>query len=77
MGLYADEQIKNSIADAFDRRRQGKAESEDVLHRAVLALQSEEVRIVCLQHLEDARQRNQYFSVLWGRQERMSLSTSF
>ncbi|KAF2685265.1 terpenoid synthase [Lentithecium fluviatile CBS 122367] len=74
VGFYASAGAKNAIEDVFERRRNGEERSEAVLHKAVRALQSEEVRSACLKELDEARRRNQHFAVLWGRHEAMSLS---
>lgn len=76
VGLYSSPPIKAAIENAFNRKRSNKADSAAAIHQGVLALQSEEVRNVCLQELDNVRQRNQQFAVLWGRQETMVLSAA-
>jgi geranylgeranyldiphosphate transferase len=74
VGLYSSEPIRTAIAKVFNCRREHKKISNSALNRAIQALQSEEVRSVCLEELEDLKRRNSKFAALWGRQEKMSLT---
>ncbi|KAF1996432.1 terpenoid synthase [Amniculicola lignicola CBS 123094] len=76
VGLYAAKPVSKPIADVFNRKDKSKSASNKALNRACNALQSEEVRSVCLRELEEIRARNQQFSLLWGRSEKMKLSAN-
>ncbi|KAF2108456.1 isoprenoid synthase domain-containing protein [Lophiotrema nucula] len=73
VGLFSSKSARSAITDAFSCRLEHKKLSTSALRRAVVALQSEEVRAVCLEELERVRGQNRHFAELWARQERMSL----
>lgn len=73
VALYSSEPIKSAISNVFNCRREGKDISTSALHRAIEALQSEEVKSVCLRELEDVRHRNSKLAVLWAREEKMTI----
>ena len=74
VGLYSSEPTRAAISKVFECRRENKEVSSSALRLAIEALQSEEVRSMCLTELEAARQRNSELAVLWGRQEEMTLA---
>lgn len=75
VALYASEPIRSTVSRVFNARREGKEISSSALNGAIDALQSEEVRSVCLRELEEVKLRNSNLAVLWAREEKMSLKT--
>ncbi|KAF2462742.1 terpenoid synthase [Lindgomyces ingoldianus] len=75
LGLYSSQPIKSALENAFNRKRGNQAEYKAAVNRAVCALQGEEVRSLCLEELRLVRQRNLQFATLWGREEKMEISS--
>lgn len=75
VGLYASEPIRSAINNVFNSRRERKETSANALRDAIEALQSDEVKNVCLGELGEVKRRNSRFAALWARDETMSITS--
>lgn len=76
LGLFGTGHIRHSIRAAMDSSKLPATSRDKVLLEGVAALQAPGVRDACLSELEVLKSALADFSVLWGRQEKMTVSVS-